>query len=68
MLGDLVEVWRAEEPLSETFKGKNLFLDCTTGTVFFEIKVENTAQWQDYHWLHNNCLSFANALCQKLGD
>ena len=23
---------------------------------------------QDYHWLHNNCLSFANEFCRKLGS
>ena len=22
---------------------------------------------EDYHWLHNNCLSFANEFCRKLG-
>ena len=23
---------------------------------------------QDYHWLHNNCLKFANEFCRKLGS
>lgn len=25
------------------------------------------ADLEDYHWLNNNCLSFANDFCRKLG-